>query len=80
MHHYVLPHYLRTNKSLHHNPSHKELTKTGLDYSLTKRKCTKCEQKTLLTRFNFAEYEAHSKWRERVSNLRSLSFAIERKR
>ena len=62
MHHYVLPHYLRTNKSLHHNPSHKELTKTGLDYSLTKKKCAKMQTKnSVLTRFNFAKYEARSK-------------------
>ena len=80
-HHYVLQHYLRTSKSLHHKPSHQELTKTGLDYSLTKRKCAKMRTKTsVLTRFNFAKYEARSKKRERASNLRSLSFAIERKR
>ena len=78
-HHCVLPHYLRTNKSLPHKPSHKELTRTGLDYSLTKRRCAKMQTKnSVLSRFNFAKYEARSKLRKRASNLRSWSFAIER--
>ena len=53
------------------------MTRTGLDHSLTK--CAKMRTKnSVFTRFNFTKYDAGSKYRERASNLRSLSFATER--
>ena len=65
-HHCVLPHYLRTNKSLHHRPSHKELARTGLDYSLTKRKCAKMQTKILYSPGSTSRNMKHAKNRESV--------------